>query len=225
MPRRSEEYRHLVGKDGGGRSVGCRPADAAKVVRQAQSLGLVELPHLAETMRRLGPRRGSRSLSRIIATGPAPTRSELEDVVLDLMLDGGIAPPDVNLPLVLGGRRVVPDFRWPEQNLVVEADGAAWHDHRLAREDDAARQALLEAYWPAGPAGHVGPSDRGSRHDAAADPRRRRAARPPSVDPCRISATKSTLGPEGQWVMWKTNLNLVPSPPYALSSISPRALR
>jgi very-short-patch-repair endonuclease len=40
---------------------------------------------------------------------------------------------------------VVPDFRWPEQRVVVEADGAAWHDHQLAREDDAERQALLEA--------------------------------------------------------------------------------
>lgn len=29
---------------------------------------------------------------------------------------------------------------------MVEADGAAWHDHRLAREDDAERQALLEAH-------------------------------------------------------------------------------
>ena len=29
---------------------------------------------------------------------------------------------------------------------VVEADGAAWHEHRLAREDDAERQALLEGH-------------------------------------------------------------------------------
>jgi very-short-patch-repair endonuclease len=50
------------------------------------------------------------------------------------------------VPLILDGRRVVPDFRWPKQRLVVEADGAAWHDHWLAREDDAERQALLEAH-------------------------------------------------------------------------------
>jgi very-short-patch-repair endonuclease len=29
---------------------------------------------------------------------------------------------------------------------VVEADGAAWHDSKLSREDDAERQALLEAH-------------------------------------------------------------------------------
>jgi very-short-patch-repair endonuclease len=43
---------------------------------------------------------------------------------------------------VLGGRRVIPDFRWPAQRLILEADGAAWHDPGL----DAERQALLEAH-------------------------------------------------------------------------------
>jgi very-short-patch-repair endonuclease len=41
---------------------------------------------------------------------------------------------------------VIPDFRWPEQRLTIEADGAEWHDDRLTREDDAKRQALLEAH-------------------------------------------------------------------------------
>ena len=49
-------------------------------------------------------------------------------------------------PLVLAGRRIVPDFRWPAVRLVVEADGATWHEHAIAREDDADRQALLERH-------------------------------------------------------------------------------
>ena len=69
----------------------------------------------------------------------------LEDIVLDLLLTGGFVHPDVNKPLVVDGRRIIPDFRWPEQHLIVEADGAAWHDGKVAREDDAERQALLEA--------------------------------------------------------------------------------
>jgi hypothetical protein len=76
----------------------------------------------------------------------APTRTELEDVVLDLIVDGGFARPDVNKPLLLAGRRVIPDFRWPDQHVVVEADGGAWHDNAIARQDDAERQALLEAH-------------------------------------------------------------------------------
>jgi putative AbiEi antitoxin of type IV toxin-antitoxin system/uncharacterized protein DUF559 len=81
-----------------------------------------------------------------LATTIAPTRSELEDAVLDLLLDAGFEPPDVNKPLWLEGRRVIPDFRWPAQRLVVEADGAAWHDNPIARADDAERQAILEAH-------------------------------------------------------------------------------
>lgn len=85
------------------------------------------------------------NLNRILATGPVPTRSELEDVILDLILEGGLAHPVVNHPLLLAGRRVIPDFRWPRQQVTVEADGAAWHDNPTARVDDADRQALLEA--------------------------------------------------------------------------------
>lgn len=117
-----------------------------RAVREAQARKRVTVAQLVEILVRLPRRRGSRRLARIVATGPAPTRSELEDAALDLLLRGGFAHPDVNVALVLAGRRVVPDFRWPAQRLVVEADGAAWHDNRLAREDDAERQALLEAH-------------------------------------------------------------------------------
>jgi hypothetical protein len=120
-------------------------AKLRRAVRQALSMEIVELRELVELLSRLGERRGAGKLARIVATGPAPTRSELEDAVLDLILAGGLAHPKVGVPVVLADRVVVPDFRWPEQRLVIEADGAAWHDNKLAREDDAERQALLEA--------------------------------------------------------------------------------
>lgn len=91
------------------------------------SLGLVNARQLHEALRRAGRRRGCGKLKRILAAGPAPTRSELEDVVLDLIVAGGLARPDVNVPLRIDGRRVIPDFRWPGERLIVEADGAAWH--------------------------------------------------------------------------------------------------
>ena len=122
------------------------PPALRRAVRQAQSLGRTSVPQLLATLERLGPRPGAHRLAALLATGPAPTRSELEDVVLDLILSGGFAPPHVNRPLQLEGQRVVPDFRWPAERVVVEADGAAWHADPLARHDDAERQALLEAY-------------------------------------------------------------------------------
>jgi very-short-patch-repair endonuclease len=115
-----------------------------RAVRQA--LRLVPATQIVKTLDRLGPRRGVTNLARILATGHTPTRSELEDAVLDLIVAGGLEAPDVNRPLTVHGRRIVPDFRWPAERLVVEADGAEWHDDRLAREDDAERQALLEAH-------------------------------------------------------------------------------
>jgi hypothetical protein len=84
-------------------------------------------------------RKGGKIITRILADGYAPTRSELEDAVLDLIERGGIAKPLVNQR----NHARVPDFRW--DRLVVEADGAAWHDHKLARNDDVERQAELEA--------------------------------------------------------------------------------
>lgn len=117
-----------------------------QAVRRAQGRRRVAIPQLIEAIDRLGPRRGSRRLAKVIATGAAPTNTVLEDIVLDLLLGAGIAHPNVNRPLVIAGRRVVPDFRWPERRLVVEADGGAWHDQKIAREDDAERQALLEAH-------------------------------------------------------------------------------
>jgi len=116
-----------------------------RAAREAQAQKLTTIRHLTQALDRAGPKRGTANLARIIATGPAPTRSELEDAVLDLIHAGGLQPPDVNQPIEIHGRRVTPDFRWPAQRLVIEADGARWHDHQLAREDDRERQAILEA--------------------------------------------------------------------------------
>lgn len=79
---------------------------------------------------------------RLREIAPAPTRSPLEDIVLDLILTAGFAKPDVNVPLHIQGQTVIPDFRWPASRLIVEADGAAYHEPI----SDARRQALLEAH-------------------------------------------------------------------------------
>ena len=116
-----------------------------RIVREAQRQ-LVTIPQVLQTLDRLGPRPGTAKLTKILATGHAPTRSELEDAVLDLLLNAGFQHPDVNVPLQRDGRTIVPDFRWPDQHLVIEADGAEWHDDPLTRQDDAEKQAILEAH-------------------------------------------------------------------------------
>jgi len=107
---------------------------------------LTSLRGLVAVLERVGPARGTRAMRKIVAQGTVPTRTVLEDVVYDLIIAGGFVPPEVNEPMRLEGRVVVPDFRWPEQRLIVEADGSKWHDHPMALVEDAERQALLERH-------------------------------------------------------------------------------
>jgi hypothetical protein len=84
-----------------------------RAARQARSLRLVNLRWVLEACDRAGPRRGTRNLAQILATGIPPTRSELEDAFLDLCAQGGLQPPQVNEPLVLDGRVIVPTSARP----------------------------------------------------------------------------------------------------------------
>ena len=115
-----------------------------RAVRQSQYLKLTTVPSLVAVLHGPGPKRGRKKLARILATGAAPTQSELEDAVLDLVLRAGFIHPVVNEPLLLDGRRIVPDLCWPRQRLVIEADGPH-HDDPLERAADRERQRILEA--------------------------------------------------------------------------------
>jgi very-short-patch-repair endonuclease len=66
--------------------------------------------------------------------------------VLDLIDSVTGERPEINAVLVLDGERLVPDFLWRERRLVIEADGAAYHDNPTVRADDARKQAILEAH-------------------------------------------------------------------------------
>jgi hypothetical protein len=63
----------------------------------------------------------------------------------DLLDGAGIPRPLVNQPRKCGGRTIVPDFLWPDRRLAIEADSVTWHEHKLVRENDADKQAILEA--------------------------------------------------------------------------------
>jgi hypothetical protein len=115
-----------------------------RAVRQAQAEEAANVRQIADVLRRANGHRGTRRLATIIATGPAPTFSGDEDVVLDLLLEAGIARPDVNRRLVVGVETYYPDMRWPAERLILEVD-SGWHEGPLAQHDDALRQGDLEA--------------------------------------------------------------------------------
>ena len=100
---------------------------------------------LREVLTRATGRRGTPHLAGLIEPGPLATRSELEDRFLDFLRAHGLPRPAVNAPLTGLARPAVADFLFAAAGLVVETDGARYHGHRLARQSDAARQAMLEA--------------------------------------------------------------------------------
>jgi hypothetical protein len=122
------------------------PAKALRrIVRRAQAQGAVSIRQIAELLDRSNGHHGAAKLRAVIADGPAPTRSELEDLLLDLLDAAGIERPEINAPLRFGTQTIIPDYLWRTQHVAIEADSVAWHDHKLTREHDADKQAQLEA--------------------------------------------------------------------------------
>jgi very-short-patch-repair endonuclease len=68
------------------------------------------------------------------------TRSELERLFLRFCRRHRLPQPQVNVRV---GRFEV-DFLWPEQRVIVEADGYRYHGNRAAFESDRAKDAELQ---------------------------------------------------------------------------------
>jgi very-short-patch-repair endonuclease len=117
-----------------------------RMVRQALGDRRLSLNQLAAAVQRAPRHRGSPAVRALIADGFVATRSDLEDLGHDAVRSWRLPEPEVNPRLVLDGRPVEPDLLWRDARVVVELDSRTWHDDPLAREDDAERQALLEAH-------------------------------------------------------------------------------
>ena len=122
------------------------PTALRRTVRQAQAEQLVNVRQLLEILGRHRGHRGAAKLRTAIVDGPVPTRSAHEDQVLDLITQAGLERPALNPRLRLDGRVIVPDLLWREQRLIVECDSRRWHGDPLTRQEDADKQAILEAH-------------------------------------------------------------------------------
>ncbi len=65
--------------------------------------------------------------------------------MLPRLLALGLPRPSCNVPLRLEGERLVVDFLWEEQQLVVETDGRATHETPTAFQSDRRRDQQLVA--------------------------------------------------------------------------------
>lgn len=115
-----------------------------RVVEYALATGLVDLEELLDLTTALS-RRGKRGMKHLQAilqdlVGNAVSESELERRLFQLIRDSGLPLPvkQFNAPWLqpLNGRV---DFAYPEQAIVIEADGRRWHGQFDAFESDKVR--------------------------------------------------------------------------------------
>jgi very-short-patch-repair endonuclease len=116
-----------------------------RAVREAFVQDLATERDLEAQLARSHGRRGAPRLAALIADGPDRTHSVLEDCLRDLLREHDLPTPLMNVVPPGLPRRIKVDFLFPDQRVVIECDGARYHDNRLARRDDAEKQAILEA--------------------------------------------------------------------------------
>jgi len=112
------------------------PREFSRAVEEAQVQRLVTRHELLTLL----PSRRSPALRDAIEE-PSLTRSEAERRLLDVIRSARLPRPRTNVRV--GFHEV--DFHWPEQRLVVEVDGFAFHSTRAAFERDRLRDAQLQA--------------------------------------------------------------------------------
>jgi hypothetical protein len=111
------------------------PHEVERAASEALVLKLITKDDLTNQR---GP--GAALLASLVRTGIGPTRSRLERAFLKAVVKAGLPEPIV-------GHRIGPytaDFFWPSHDLVVETDGADYHDHAIAQRRDTKRDAYLQ---------------------------------------------------------------------------------
>jgi hypothetical protein len=112
-----------------------------RAVHDAEVQRIVDHRLLHHQIARAPGRKAATRLAALIALGPAPTQSELEDRALELLRRIPGTPPSTNAHI--GPDEV--DFLYEHERLVIETDGARYHATPFARRNDADKQARLEA--------------------------------------------------------------------------------
>lgn len=120
--------------------VDARPLQRA--YERAERLQLLDIRAVQAVIERAHGRHGAPALRALLAYDPeaaARARSELERAFLDLVREGGLPAPQVNVSVE--GHDV--DCWWPSANLVVELDSFEFHRDRVAFERDREKIATL----------------------------------------------------------------------------------
>lgn len=127
---------------------GCLPRlIVAKALDSAIRLGLTKVGEMWITLAREGGRgvKGTRALrwvlqERVVDTA---TDSGSEFELLYHMQMAMLPTPELKHEFFVGGRRMVPDFYWPDRHKAIEVDGIDAHSSADKLDDDLERQNLM----------------------------------------------------------------------------------
>jgi very-short-patch-repair endonuclease len=118
----------------------------ARVVDRALQRRVVTLEALRRAQVRRSGRRGAPVTARLLALAAGGAVSEAERLAHSQMRTGGIGGWLANVPMdVPGFGRAVVDVAFPEQKVILEIDGWAFHRDLRAFLVDGPRQAALTA--------------------------------------------------------------------------------
>ncbi len=124
-------------------------ASMRRMVERAAVRRLLDLDALDRAMEQAWRRRGISTLRTILedwrtddASAP-DVRSEFEALVLPRLVSAGLPRPICNETLVVGEERLMVDFLWKAQRVVVETDGAGTHETPIAFQRDRRRDQIL----------------------------------------------------------------------------------
>lgn len=116
----------------------------SRAMERSDRLGLYDGRAMGDLLGRSFGRRGVKPMRIVLERyddNHRFTRSDLEDLALELVRDHGLPRPAVNARV--GAYEV--DLLWSDHQVVVEADGWAFHGTRAAFERDRRRDADLQA--------------------------------------------------------------------------------
>jgi very-short-patch-repair endonuclease len=118
-------------------------AEFERAFDDALTIPVMGLWHAEDVLRRHRGRRGVRLFAEFAQPehGVEVTRSKAEQIMKGLARKGGLPAPLINLRR----GRIIPDFIWRPEKVVVEIDGYQTHGTRRAFENDRARDAALAA--------------------------------------------------------------------------------
>ncbi len=118
----------------------------ARALERTETLRITDRAPLSELLLRHPRHPGARTLSRLANQAIRnPTRSEFENRFQEFIHEIGLPPPEINVSMLLDGRRVEVDCLWRAAEFVVELDGYQTHGTKAAFIRDRRKDRRLRA--------------------------------------------------------------------------------